>query len=138
MLYESDVIDAVCSFLESQDFTIEQRLSEIEQGVDIIAKSGNINFYIEAKGETSSKSHTNRYGKQFTTSQVRDHISVALYKSAELLTTYSQNQNIRVGIALPDNEQHNNYVERIKFGIENLGITLLWVDQNKQVRTDYF
>lgn len=138
ILYESQVIDAVCSFLKSQGFVIEQRLTEIQRGDDIRAKKDNLTFYIEAKGETSSKSHTKNYGKEFKTAQVRSHVSAALYKSCEVLTEHSQDPEVRVGIAFPDNEKHKKYVDRIRCGIEKLGITLFWVDQAEQVRTEYF
>ena len=71
MLYESDVISSVCKYLEKRDYKINQKLKESEKGDDIIATDcDGIKCFIEAKGETSSKKTTLRYGKGFSPSQV--------------------------------------------------------------------
>jgi hypothetical protein len=71
MLSESDVISAVCQYLKSQGFQITRALSEIERGIDIeaITPDGKTKISIEAKGETSSKSTTARFGKPFNSNQ---------------------------------------------------------------------
>ena len=75
MLTESEVIAAVCGFLRARNFHILQSLTEVERGVDIkaIAPDGKTQVSIEAKGETSSKSITARFGKPFDSKQVLDH-----------------------------------------------------------------
>ena len=56
MLFESNVITFVCDFLKKYKFEIIQQLNESQKGDDIIAiNNKNQKFYIEAKGETSSK-----------------------------------------------------------------------------------
>ncbi len=57
MLTESEVIKAVCGFLESNGFQVRQALCETERGVDILATApdGKRQVSVEAKGETSSK-----------------------------------------------------------------------------------
>ena len=59
MLYELDVIDAMCTELENRGYAIVEKKKEIRHnGVDIIAKmvtsNTNERFFIEAVGGTSS------------------------------------------------------------------------------------
>ena len=90
MLSEEDVIEAVCDFLKERGYEIEQQLGPTEHGYDIIAKKGvplgMVSMYVEAKGATSSKNTSNRFGRAFNASQVRTHISVAMYKACEVLS----------------------------------------------------
>jgi hypothetical protein len=75
MLTENDVVDLVSSELQRRGFKIEQQLSTTETGIDIKATSPEGVYYgIEAKGATSSKVESSRYGKEFDKSQVKTHI----------------------------------------------------------------
>jgi len=48
MLYENDIIEAVCSHLQSLGFTIESRCRSTERGDDIVAShSSGLRVYIE-------------------------------------------------------------------------------------------
>src|SRR5579864_2278568 len=81
MLTESDVIASVCRFLKRRNFQITKFCRETEHGKDILALApdGKRQVTVEAKGETSSKRHTSRYGKPFNNGQVEDHVSRAVY-----------------------------------------------------------
>jgi hypothetical protein len=67
MLTESELIRAVCGFLESNGFQVRQALCETEGGVDIlaIAPNGKRQVSIEVKGEMSSKSKHESLRKAF-------------------------------------------------------------------------
>jgi hypothetical protein len=68
VLYEDDVVDAVCRYLEHNGYVIRQSLTSMQRGHDIIAdKRGDPTWtlYVEAKGEGSSKATTARYGSSF-------------------------------------------------------------------------
>lgn len=88
MLYENDVIEAVCKYLKDQDFNMLSKCTTTEKGDDIVAKHlfGKYNLYIEAKGETSSIERTSRYGKPFTDKQMLDHVA----KATELLKCFNK------------------------------------------------
>jgi hypothetical protein len=132
LLLEKDVINAVCSELQKHGYTIKQTIIGNRHGEDILAEKNNVKFSIEAKGETTS-GKTSREGKPFTSSQVRTHISVALYKSAEILSKYNFDQQIRVGIALAKTKSHINTVNKILPVINKLGIYIFWVNENMTV-----
>ena len=131
MLTESNVISAVCDYLRKNGYEIRQQLSETEKGDDIIAVRGAETLLIEAKGETSSKETSNRYGKLFTRSQVHDHVAMAFYRAAKM-----RRDNVRVGMAFPDNQHHRDMVNEICDAIRDLGVGLYWVSADGSVTAE--
>ncbi len=137
MLFESDVIDAVCSKLEARGYQIRQRLETTQHGDDIIAFKQTpmpCELYIEAKGETSSRKGSQRYGKPFDSAQIKIHIAEAFYKAAEILSTKHNQTELRVGIALPDNDGHRKAMRNIEASVKQLGIVVFWVKGNGDVQ----
>lgn len=130
MLTENDIVVKLTAYLKEQGYEIVQSLSTDEQGVDIIAKGKSRKLFIEVKGETSSKSHTNRFGKQFTRAQIKSHISKAIFASMKILSSKSEGKNIVVAIALPDTKVHRELMNEIKLSIKKLKIIIFWVSIN--------
>lgn len=124
MLTESNVIAAVCRLLETHGFEITQRLVETQQGDDIIAidRDSKIELVIEAKGETSSKLHTARYGQPFSSAQVSDHVAKALFRAAQAVGT-----NRVPAVALPMNLLHVAAIEKVSNAMRQLNIEVFWV-----------
>jgi hypothetical protein len=133
MLTESEVIAATCRFLKSKRFRITRALSETEQGLDIesVAPNGETKFSIEAKGETSSKSTTARFGKPFDSKQVFDHVSKAFYCAAR-----DTSKDLMSGIALPRNQAHVKCVEKILPALIKLRIEVFWALADGSVETE--
>lgn len=132
-LFESDVIEMVCRYLADRGFSIDQKLTGSEHGDDIIATIDSLTLYIEAKGSTSSRRSSSRYGKPFSRSQAHDHVAMALYKAAEVLTREADRQDVHVGIALPKNEDHVELAHRTWRAIVRLGLVVFWVDSEGNV-----
>lgn len=135
MLTENDVIDAVCDYLERHKYRVENKLTTSEKGVDIVVvhEETGAEFLIEAKGETSSKEGTKRFGKSFNSAQVKVHVAEAFFQAARVLPN-GPSTSRRVAIALPDTSLHRNYVGEIRYAIERLGIEVLFVDENRIVK----
>lgn len=132
MLYEDDIIDAVCGHLESHGFTVTQKLTAKQHGDDIIATgNGHIRqLHIEAKGETSSRQGSGRYGTPFHGFQIQDHVANAFFRAIKMAT------NGRIGgMALPKNEAHEKCVASIQHAIDDLGIIVFWVSADRSVTT---
>jgi hypothetical protein len=132
MLYEDDVIDAVCDHLQRHGFTIRSKCASTMRGDDIVAHgTGSIReLYIEAKGGTSNRNGSLRHGQSFNDSQVLDHVANAFYRAAKMAT------NGRTGgIALPANEAHQNRIAAIAHAIEHLAIIVFWVADDRTVTT---
>ncbi len=87
-------------------------------------------MFVEAKGVTSSKPGTKRYGFEFNSSQIRTHIGVALLKSFQTLQLHPQDE---VVIGLPDNEEHRKAVDSVYIPVKNSGIKVYLVNNNNSV-----
>lgn len=133
MLTENDIVDAVQRQLEAKGFKVTQALSTDERGVDLVAEHpGSASpVLVEAKGATSSKPGSARFGKEFSTSQVRDHVANAMFKAAKLLTDAP---HARVVVALPDSERHLRQVEEARAGFARLGVEVWFVSEAREVR----
>lgn len=132
MLYESDVISAVCDYLEERDHKILQRLNERQRGDDIISIDPNGNkCFIEAKGETSSQRGTSRFGQPFNSSQAGVHVAKAFYRAAQMK---QENQDsCKVAIALPNTNLHLEKIRKINSSLKLLSIEVFWVNHDKSV-----
>ena len=80
-LTENEVVDALVKHFSDRGFAIEGQCSTLETGVDVVAwdSRAGVRWRVEAKGGTSSKPGTARYGKPFTRNQVKTHVSVAFF-----------------------------------------------------------
>lgn len=134
MLTESEVIASVCRFLKKNRFRVTRFLSETEHGIDIqaLAPDGKTKISIEAKGETSSKPGTARFGKTFNSGQVWDHVSKAFYCAAR-----DSSIGLMSGVALPRDESHINCVRKILPALKKLRIEVFWVLPNKKVEIEH-
>jgi hypothetical protein len=133
MLTESDVINAVCDYLSERYFTINSRCTETERGIDIdgVTPDRSKKITVEAKGETSSKDHTARYGKAFNSGQVADHVSKAFYAAAR-----DCSKGLEAAIAFPKNQAHLSCVAKILPALRRLEIEVFWVSSNKTVEVE--
>jgi Tfp pilus assembly PilM family ATPase len=128
MLTENKIVELVCSQLERDHFSIVQKLDTNQTGIDIIAISPDGKQYeIEAKGATSSKENSFRYGKEFNKSQVKTHIGMALVASFKVKNRNQKNEAI---IALPNNDANRNEIKALKIPILNSGIKVWLVDEH--------
>jgi len=131
MLTENDVVEAVSSFLTKNGYSIDKALNTRQQGIDIEATApSGLKCFVEAKGATSSKRESSRYGKEFDNNQVKTHVGVALLKSFQTLHKYKSSE---VVIALPNNKAHRSLVESIYSPIKASGIRIFLVNQDGTV-----
>lgn len=135
MLIENDVVKAVARHLDSEGYCVEKVLSTVEHGVDIVAvhPETHVRLLVEAKGGTSSKKASARFGKPFTRNQAKTHVAVALYYAAMLRQEYSS-EGARVALAFPDDKNHTELVEDISSALRVLQITAFFVDGARRVR----
>ena len=130
MLTENDVIAILSKYLELNNYRIISALSTGERGIDLIAENTEHCLFIEAKGETSSKGYTARYGTPFTNNQIKSHVSRALLAAMMVLNNAKGSPKIIAGIALPDNAGHRSVVDKIRLPLNTLGIKLFWVSSS--------
>ena len=129
-LYENDVVDFVIRYLEVNGFRILSSSDTYSHGYDIVAEKDGKKLYIEAKGQTSSKPGTSRYGKEFNRNQKMDHVSKAIYSA---LKTKNQLPRSQVGIALPADEVHIELIEAILPSLKQIEVQVFLVADNGKV-----
>ena len=120
MLTENDVVNYLTNFLKKEGYKIIQSLTTTQIGVDIIAEKNNKILYIEAKGQTSSKENSSRYGKPFNLNQIKSHISGALLASMRIISTDIENKDVIAGIALPDTPNQQKIIKQILPALKEL------------------
>ncbi|RKD28081.1 protein NO VEIN domain-containing protein [Lacrimispora algidixylanolytica] len=134
MINENQVVDYVCKYLEDNNYTVDEHRNTNEKGYDIVAFNENgKKLIIEAKGGTSSKPGTNRYGKDFNQKQVKTHVSVAIYAVGKVINF---DPDCEVGIALPENDEHVRAMKKIQKVIDLLAIKVYWVSSNGEVTVE--
>ena len=131
MLTENDVVIAVSNFLKSEGYSIEQALTTSQQGIDIEATSSTgTRCFVEAKGATSSKVSSKRYGQEFNNNQIKTHIAVALLKSFQTLQIHP---TAEVVIALPGNVGHRKVLDSMLTPTKKSGIRIFLVNTNATI-----
>lgn len=134
MLDENDIISAVCDHLEkSEGYIIKQRLSTTEQGIDIIVEHPDRPglLLIEAKGGTSSFAGSNRYGKEYTQTQVFDRVSKGFFTVAKMKAESAVQD--RVALACPDTVNFRKYLNQVKPVLVKLEIEVFLVQPDRSV-----
>jgi Restriction endonuclease len=134
VITENDVVKACVQFLEDEGWSIEQALKTNERGVDIVAsrRESGSRLFVVAKGGTSSKKHTARFGKPFSLDQARSHISRALFEAARVVN--SSGIGDEAALAFPDDGNHRMLVNQIQCVLNILKISLFWVEEDGSVR----
>ena len=124
MITENEVVESVSSKLEEIGFKIISKSNTVQKGIDIYAINDEFEIMIEAKGGTTSK-NTSKKGEPFDSSQVKNHISVAILKAMQLK---QKNSTARIGIALPNDNKHRKVVDTVRKSLQILDIYLIWSD----------
>ena len=130
MLNENDVVNILIPYLAKNNWEIVSTCDTRTQGDDVVAKKeGNV-FYIEVKGATSSKTESSRYGLPFSSSQMRDHVAVAVLKA---LQTRTRCQQSSVGLAFADTPRHRTLFNSIFPCLKLLEIDVFLIKENGEV-----
>lgn len=125
MLTENDITELFVNYLHANNYTEIQSKTTSQKGFDITARTreGTM-FYVEVKGETSSKPSSRRYGKYFTGKQIWTHGAVALFATLRSMNK-PEYRNAQFALAFP--ESHDVMISQIKDSIDKLGIQVFFV-----------
>ena len=132
---ENEITDAVCAHLRTSGYEISKRCFTTDQGIDIVASQNGRECLIEAKGGTSSREGSARYGNPYTESQVFDRVAKGFYTVACLRS--EKGDEPVIGLALPDTRWFRKYVAKISRSAKVLRITIYWVHPDKLVMEDH-
>ena len=128
MLTENDILAILSTHLSENGYTEIETLTTQQKGIDLKAKAPDgIQLLVEAKGETSSKEDSNRFGQPFSGNQIWTHVSVALVKT--LMTMNEHDEHFAYGMAFPEN--HRIMLQKLKAPLDKLGIIVFIVFKDK-------
>lgn len=132
-LTENMVINHVCDFLNANGYAVESTCSTNKQGVDVVARHARTGrrLRLEAKGATSSKPASKRYGKPFDSAQAGVHVAEAFYTAATLAEKHAGDE---AGVALPNDSLHRARIEKVREACRRLGLHVYVVDGDGTVR----
>ena len=131
MLNENDVVASVERFLRDAGWAIVRRAGTTQTGPDLEAVHGTTacRLYVEAKGATSARRGSQRYGRPFDRNQVKDHVANAFYTAARVSHHHLSS------IAIPRTPLHEDFVDDIRDALARLKIAILWVGEDRVVTT---
>ncbi len=126
-LDENAVIRAVRGFLEAQGYTMTS-VKAGQRGIDLKGahRSGMGQWFIEAKGATSSRHGSPRFGKEYGSGVAFDRVAKALLTACDLRRTHS-GVNEYVGIAIPATDWFDEHSRKIEDACTLLRITIFRV-----------
>ncbi len=133
---ENEIVEALCVHLQGNGHTIVERRRTTDQGVDIVARhaaSGRM-VYIEAKGGTSSRQGSARFGKAYTDSQIFNRVAKGVYTALALRAQHPRWEAADVVLAVPASAQFTRYLAPVLPQLRMIGITVFVVADNKAVR----
>lgn len=134
LLTENDVVEAVVKHLKGKAYVIESALTTTERGFDIVAISpvSSRKLLVEAKGGTSSKPGTARYGLPFDAKQARSHVAVAFLWAA-MVRENPEFKDAEIALAFPEDANHQKLIENLTEALKALGILVFFVDGTRRV-----
>jgi hypothetical protein len=134
MLDENDVVESVCCHLVKNGYVIVQKRSTIQRGTDIIAKkqSSSERLHIEAKGATSSRNGSARFGKTYSPTQVFDRVAKGFYTVCKIMSS-EENVGNKFALAVPDTQLFRKHIAAVKPAATRLGIGILLVSEKRAV-----
>ena len=132
---ENAVIAGLCGYLEGSGYEVQQRLHTTQQGIDVIARHRDTGqaIVVEAKGATSSREGSARFGKGFTTTQVFDRVAKGVFTTLELRAQFPDRSQTDVALAVPDSAEFRKYLGRVKEQLHAAGLWIFLVSEDLTV-----
>jgi hypothetical protein len=132
---ENAVIAGICKYLELGGYEVQQRLHTTQQGIDVMAQHRQTGraIVIEAKGATSSREGSARFGQGFTATQVFDRVAKGVFTTLELRAKFPDLTKTDVALAVPDTSGFRKYLNRVKEQLRAAGLRVFLVGEDLTV-----
>jgi hypothetical protein len=135
MFYDSDVIEGVCSYLESQGFRVLSRKVDTnlaKNDIRALSPDGSFEVIIEAKGDVVSEEGNSDYGKPLNLDHCRRHVADANVRAAILLRKGGE-KALFAGIALPKTEEYVKAIGSVEKSLKRRKVEIFWMDSRRNV-----
>jgi hypothetical protein len=130
---ENAIVDAVCGRLVGEGCEIVSRCTTTQRGIDVLARTAKgQHYYVEAKGGTSTREGSPRFGKAYVPSQIFDRVAKGVFTCLQLRSKHPNTSDERVVLALPDDERFRAYVQSIEPQLRAVAIDV-WFISNADV-----
>lgn len=128
---ENAVIESVCKLLISSGCQIVNRCNTTQRGIDVVARkeSTGEEFFIEAKGGTSSRIGSPRFDKPYTQSQVFDRVAKGVFTCIELRSKHSNRSKQHIILAVPNERLFHYYLKPALPQLEASGLEIWFISQ---------
>lgn len=133
-LNEDQVVDATVRYLRRQGYKILKVATTRDKGPDIISEKNGRQLWVEAKGDTSARVGSPRFGQQFNRSQAFDHCAKAFYVAVKNSQLKDGGRRVQTALALPDNDINHERIDPIAGAMKKLDILMFWVSSSGRVR----
>jgi len=123
---ENAVVEAVCFRLKKSGCHIVNRLLTTQRGVDVEARNdvSGVEFFVEAKGGTSSRLGSPRFGLDYSQSQVFDRVAKGVFTCLELRAARLDRTKSRVILAVPEARWFRHYLAPLMADLKAAGIEI--------------
>ena len=129
---ENAIVDAVCARLVREGCEILSRCTTTQRGIDIVARAANgQHYYVEAKGGTSTREGSARFGKAYVPSQIFDRVAKGVFTCLQLRSKHPDASRERVVLALPDEERFSAYIESVELQLRAVAIEVWYISDAK-------
>ena len=129
IMNEDTVNIAIADFLKSKGFDCEDPLTGRQQGIDVKARKGNIEIFVESKGSQKNEATNDEV---FTHGQIVNHIARQIHTLMKYATQYGEENNIYV-LANPDIQRIKSEYHRVDKMVEKMQFVCMWVQQDQSV-----
>ena len=92
-------------------------------------------FFVEAKGGTSSRLGSPRFGQPYTQSQVFDRVAKGVFTCLELRARHPDRLNSQVILAVPEAPWFRHYLNPLAAQIELAGVEVWFVTDGAGARS---
>lgn len=125
---ENQVVDVLKEHLLALGYAFFSQCSTTMQGKDLVMGKENQLLWIEAKGATSSRTGSRRFGKVFNDQQCNDHYSRAFFKACQMRDEAKKSEiPTRIAMAFAHTKHYQKYFDRTNDTRKELGILVFWV-----------
>src|SRR5271154_3315929 len=131
---ENDVIAELKKYLHGENYKLISECSTTMQGKDLVMSKDSQEIWIEAKGKTSARETSSRFGLGFNDAQCHDHFSRAFFKACEMRDEAKRSgKDVRIAMAFAHTKHYQKYCDRTNGTRKELGIGLFWIKENRIV-----
>lgn len=132
---ENHVIAALKGHLLRRGYKLVSECSTTMRGIDLVMKKRGKEIRVEAKGSTSSRENSRRFGKAFTDAQCHDHFSRAFFKACQMRDeTFQQRDSVLIAMAFAYTKHYQKYCSRTERSRRELRIGVFWVRSRNRVK----